>query len=73
MTPLWMLEKGVRVGTMPHTDDWWRGQRYGTVVGVGHKWVTVKMWSGPTRKYLIEGKGTATPGVLTLRTLGSTP
>lgn len=73
MTPLEMFDKGVRVGTLPHTDDWWRGQRYGTVVGVGSKWVTVQMWSGPRRKYLIENKNTPAAGVSALRILRSVP
>lgn len=56
MMYLWRAEVGVRVNTMPHTNVWLSGQRYGTITKVGRKWLHVKMDSGRTHKFLIEGR-----------------
>jgi hypothetical protein len=43
---------GDRVQLSPSTDAWMRGDRYGTVTGVGYKYVSVKLdRSGRTLRY----------------------
>ena len=37
------IKAGQRIEMMPHTDLWMRGARYGNVVKVGRKYVTVKL------------------------------
>lgn len=37
------MAPGTRVELHPATDAWMRGDRYGTVVGVGRKYVHVRM------------------------------
>ncbi len=38
-----MTTIGTRIELHPATDTWMRGDRYGTVIKVGRKWVHVKM------------------------------
>lgn len=38
-----LFATGDRVRTLPHTDSWMRGDRYGNVVSVGAKYVHVLM------------------------------
>jgi hypothetical protein len=44
---------GERVQTHPATDDWMRGDRYGTVIAVGRRYVAVRLdRSGRLRRFL---------------------
>lgn len=38
-----MFRIGERVQAHPATDTWMRGDRFGTVITVGRKWITVLM------------------------------
>lgn len=54
------------VHAMPHTDSWMRGDRNGTVVTIGYKWVTVRMArSGSLRRFAITpaDEGFTVPGL----------
>ena len=37
------IKAGQRIEMMPHTDLWMMGARYGNVVKVGRKYVTIKL------------------------------
>ena len=50
----WCLQPGQRVATMAHTDAWMQGDRYGTVIKVGRKYLHVQMDSGRKLRFLIE-------------------
>ena len=67
MMMLWRAAVGVRVNTMPHTNVWLSGQRYGTIARVGRKWIHVLMDSGRTEKFLIEGRESFNPRIPGLR------
>jgi hypothetical protein len=50
ITDLW---RGDRIETHPATDAWMQGDRFGTVVNIGSKWVEVEMdRSGRKRRFL---------------------
>lgn len=47
---------GQRVATMPHTDAFMRGQRFGEVTKVGTKLVHVRMDTGQVLMFRIAGR-----------------
>ena len=54
---LFMLDYAIgdRVQLHPATDRWMRGDRFGTVVAVGHRYVHVKLdASGDTKQFVPE-------------------
>lgn len=63
---IWQIFPGDRVSTCVHTDAWWQGDRFGTVVKVGRKYVHVQMeQSGRKRKFAIapDGFDRSVPGL----------
>lgn len=65
------LEPNKRVATAPHTDAWMSGERYGTVLTVGRKYVTIKgERSGRKFRFVIDnpdGFDMRVPGLGVLR------
>jgi hypothetical protein len=45
----------MRIATLPHTDAWMQGDRYGTVTAIGRKWIHVRMErSGRVRAFHLD-------------------